>query len=191
MRVQARVNTRRLVQVTLLIALAGLTRWWLISREPDEGPEMLPTARSDYTLENFELLAMNDQGDPSFQVQSPYLEKVPEDGSVVLRTPVVHLYEEGQHRWRIDANSGWIRADGGEMELQGRVVLAQDEPRHLTIRTQNLRIYPDEDRAHTDHPVRIERPDAQMDGVGLDAWLDSERIELLSEVKGHYEPPNR
>jgi lipopolysaccharide export system protein LptC len=178
------------MQIGVLLVMAGLTRWLLlVVQDGDEDRQVLPDARSDYTLEEFNLLVMNRQGDPSFRIESPYLEKNPVDESVSLSQPLVYLFDGGQQSWRINAEEGWIQADGDEIELRGRVVLGREFPGQLTIRTQNLRIYPNEDRAYTDQAVKIDRPGAELNGVGLEAWLDSERIEILSKVKGHYEPP--
>jgi len=183
------VNQRLALRIGMLLVLAAATRWLLVSLADDDDAPRLPSARSDYTLEDFDLQVMNDAGQPSFRVISPFLEKSPDDGSVTVDTPVVFLYDRGAENWRIDSASGWIRADGEELERRGDVVLDRRQPEALTIRTPSLWIYPELEQARSQQAVRIERPGVTLEGVGMNAWLGSQRIELLSEVKGHYEPP--
>ena len=92
---QAKPQITSLADVTLvLLVMAGLTRWLLlVVQDGDEDRQVLPDARSDYTLEEFDLLVMNRQGDPSFRIESPYLEKSPVDESVSLIQPLVFLFD--------------------------------------------------------------------------------------------------
>lgn len=175
----------------LLALLAGGTRWWLMRlQDADRQAGGLPEARSEYTLDNFDLLVMDKQGLPSFQVRSPYLEKMPVDGSVVLQQPRMYLFENGNKTWRIDAQSSWIRHDGEEILLQGDVFMTKGKDQEqLNIRAQDLKLYPQQELVQSSESVKISRPGTVMVGVGLKARLDLEKFELLSEVKGRYEPP--
>jgi lipopolysaccharide export system protein LptC len=184
------VSSRQLLAIFLLALLAGGTRWWLMRlQEANRQAGGLPDAHLEYTLDNFDLLVMDKQGLPSFQIESPHLEKTPVDGSVVLQQPRMYLFENGSKTWRIDAQSGWIREDGEEVLLLGKVLMTKGQDREqLIIRAQDLKIYPQQDLAQSSEPVDISRPGTVMAGVGLKARLDLEKFELLSEVKVRYEP---
>ena len=92
-----RFANRRLLTILLLTVLAAGTRWWMM-RIQDTGQKAggLPDARSEYTLDNFDLLVMDKQGSPSFQMESPHLEKLPMDGSTRVQQPQMHLFEDGK-----------------------------------------------------------------------------------------------
>jgi lipopolysaccharide export system protein LptC len=186
------VSSRQLLVILVLMLLAGGTRWWLTRMENVDGRTGgLPEARSEYTLDNFELLVMDKQGLPSFQVESEHLEKLPADDSVVLQSPSMYLFADGEKTWRIDAQSGWIRQDGEELVLRGNVLMSKgEEKERFIIRARNLRLYPQQELAESDEPVSLSRPGTAMRGVGLKARLDVEKFELLSEVKGRYVPQN-
>lgn len=185
------MSSRQLLAIIMLALLAGSTRWWLMRlQDADRQAGGPPDTRSEYTLDSFDLLVMDRQGLPSFQIESPHLEKMPMDGSVVIKSPRMYLFENGNKTWRIDAESGWIRADGEEILLQGNVLMTKGQDRdQFTIRAQDLRIYPQQELAQSSEPVHISRPGTVMAGVGLKARLDLGKFELLSEVKGRYEPP--
>jgi lipopolysaccharide export system protein LptC len=187
----ARYTNQKLLAILLLTVLAAGTRWWLIRmQDADQKAGSLPDARSEYTLDNFDLLVMNKQGLPSFQIESPRLERVPNDGSAIVEKPLMHLFENGNRTWRIDAESGWVRQDGEEILLQGKVLMSKGKAQEqIVVHARDLTLYPQKELAQSSEPVQISRPGTVMAGVGLKARLDLEKFELLSEVKGRYEPP--
>ena len=59
----------------------------------------------------------------------------------------------------------------------------------LTTRDVQIRLA---DRyLETAAPVKAVMPGGELRAVGARVWLDQERLELLSEVRGFYEPPPR
>jgi len=186
------VSTRQALAIVLLILVATGSRWWLIqTREDDRRANALPAARSEYTLDNFDLLVMDKQGLPSFQIAAPHLEKQPSDGSVQVRKPLMHLFEQGVKTWRIEAQNGWVSADGEQVKLMGDVLMTKDmanQQEPLVIRARDLKIFPQKERVESSEAVQINRPGTQINGIGLRARLKPEKYELLSEVKVRYEP---
>jgi lipopolysaccharide export system protein LptC len=185
------VSSQRWLAILLLALLATGTRWWLMrTQEADRAIGGLPDARSEYTLDNFDLLVMDKQGLPSFQIESPRLERVPNDGSSIVEQPRMHLFENGNKTWRIDAQSGWIRQDGAEILLQGEVLMTKGQGQdQFIINARDLKIFPRKELALSSEAVKIQRPGTVMAGIGLKARLDLEKFELMSEVEGQYEPP--
>ena len=185
------MSSRQLSAILLLALLAGATRWWWMRlQDADRQSRGLPEAHSEYTLDNFDLLVMDQQGLPSFQVEARRLEKSPADGSVLLQQPTLYLFENGNKTWRIDARSAWISQDGEELLLKGNVLMRKGQNRNeILVRAQDLRIFPQQKLAQSSESVHISHAGTVMAGVGLKARLDLELFELLSEVKGRYEAP--
>ena len=61
----------------------------------------------------------------------------------------------------------------------------------VTVTTRDVLVHRADRYAETAAPVRAVTPDGEFRAVGARAWLDQERLELLSEVRGSYEPPKR
>ena len=75
-----------------------------------------------------------------------------------------------------------------DFSVRTRLGIKGEEQQRFIIRAQDLRIYPQEDRAESDRPVHVSQPGTVLSGVGLKVRLDLEKFELLSEVQGRYEP---
>ncbi len=183
------LSTRKRWAIVILLLAAGSSFWaarWLAGDR--RAPSPPPAARSDYSLQTFDLLVMNGQGLPSFRVEAPYLEKSPHDESMSITEPRMWLFEAGDPSWKARADSGWIRADGEEIVLTGAVQLEQMSGDSLRVQTNELTFYPETRLAGSQAPVQLHRDGMRMDGLGLDADLKTRRFELLSQVRAHYDP---
>ncbi|MDJ0654790.1 MAG: LPS export ABC transporter periplasmic protein LptC [Xanthomonadales bacterium] len=169
--------------------LAATVTFWLaqwLNRDRERQLE-LPQARSDYTLESFDLLVMNEQGWPSFQVQSPHLEKNPGDRSVNIESPDLLLFDLGNPRWRVTAETGWISEDGKEILFGGAVEVVEQMHPPVTVRTRDLTINPDTYIARSAAAVNVERPGMKLAGRGFSADLKRRRYEILNDVEATYD----
>ena len=55
------------------------------------------------------------------------------------------------------------------------------------MKTSQLYVFPDKQYAETDKPVTIEQPGSVINSVGLRAFMDTGKVELLSQARGTYE----
>ena len=80
------MRTRPIIALALLsvAVVAGLAVWELRPRPKPPAPA---SDRSDYTLENFELVTLDEEGLESFTVKAPHLERDPKGKTLTLRTP--------------------------------------------------------------------------------------------------------
>src|SRR5690606_28098388 len=83
-----RVSQPRWLPVTLL-ALAALTSGWLVYRlrQADTAPVLMGPPRSDYTLQDFSLVALDAQGHEAFSVRGPRLARHPHLGTLDISEP--------------------------------------------------------------------------------------------------------
>lgn len=182
---------QRLALLPLLLA-AALTGWlvWQL-REDDAPPQLIGPPRSDYYVDTFELIAFDDAGAESFSMCGPRLSRHPQLGTFEIEQPRLHMPGE-DGGWQGRAERGWISAEGDRLRLLDTVALqgpaaAGEEP--LRLATQELELRPKENLALSDSPVTITGPGSILRGRGLRADLDAQRVELLAEVTGRYEPP--
>ena len=189
------MTARGILSLAGLAALAGLSygllRWVESSlREPAPADSQAPVL----TVEQLRAVRLNLAGIREYVLIAPRLWQLPGQGGIRIEQPVLDWYQpDGQTReWRLQAEQGWIAADYQILRLEGAVVMdrtaASGKP-PVTIKTRDVQIYRANRYAETAAPVLAITPDGEFRAVGARAWLDQERLELLSEVRGSYAPP--
>ncbi|MDG4549166.1 MAG: LPS export ABC transporter periplasmic protein LptC [Candidatus Contendobacter sp.] len=191
------VTARGILSLTGLALLAGLShgllRWVESSlREPASAESQAPVL----TVEQSRAVRLNVAGVREYVVESPRLWQLPGPGGVRIEQPVLDWYQpDGQTReWRLQAEQGWIAADHQVARLDGKVVMRRDAESGkppVTIITRDVWLHRAERYAETAAPVRAIIPGGELSAIGARAWLDQQELELLSEVRGFYEPPQR
>src|SRR5690606_27859379 len=115
-----------LVFATLAVLAAGSSYIaWLLRDRPDAQVFAGPP-RSDYTLADFTLNALDSDGRRSFQVSGPRLVRRGEDGSIFVTTPDYLLIDGSGKAWRGRSDSAWVDRDGSLLQLQGVVEMRRD-----------------------------------------------------------------
>jgi lipopolysaccharide export system protein LptC len=181
-----------LVLVLLLLAGASSLLVWQLRPAPRPAPQ--EQARSDYTLENFELVTLDDDGKESFSVRAPHLERDPQGKSLTITKPQFSFPARSGGRWNATAGSAWVGPKGELVRLEQNVALVGppgERNVRTVMRTARLEIQPKQDKASSPALVTIERGDSILQGKGLRADLKTHRVELLADVKGRYAPRRR
>ena len=191
------VTGRGLFYLGGLALLAGLSYallWWVESslRAPEPSESQAPVL----TIDQFWAVRTNLAGVQKYVVEAPRLWQLPGQGGVRIEQPTLDWYQpDGQTReWRLQAEQGWSAADQQTLRLEGAVImirLADSGQSPMTITTRNVIISPAQHYAETAAPLRVVTPDGELNAIGARAWLDQQRLELLSEVRGFYAPPKR
>ena len=123
------------------------------------------------------------------------------DNSTELDKPFVRLFQNGESRWNLLADTGVISpesmANSKEMrtiELSGNVeVYSLDDFGNRTVMTtQKLMLNPQLETLMTDQLVQVVTSSIRQSAVGMDADLKSDEIVFHRDVRGIYEypPPN-
>ena len=118
------------------------------------------------------------------------------DDSTELEKPFIRLFQEGESRWNIVANSGRILADLNEDNLENRMieltgdveVFSLDEFGNRTIMsTDFLEIDPQNETLQTNRPVTLVTSSLQQSSIGMFADLKINEIVFHRNIRGHYE----
>lgn len=118
------------------------------------------------------------------------------DDSTEFEKPFIRLYQDGDSRWNIVANSGRIpatetTADGAleKIELRGDVqVYSLDEfGNRVLMSTEFLTLNPESEILETDQPVSVVTSALQLSSIGMIAKLRTDEITFLREIRGRYE----
>ena len=118
------------------------------------------------------------------------LQRDPADKTMELATPVFLVPDRENRYWRINAKHGVVPADGSQLQLRGDVLATSpaDAPPATRIQTEQLNLFPGENRATSSVAVAITRPGLTMNGHGMQADFDRQQISLLSQVRTRYVP---
>ena len=118
------------------------------------------------------------------------------DLSTEFEKPFIRLYQDGDSRWSIAANSGRIpavetTADGAleKIELLGDVqVYSLDDFGNRTLMsTEFLTLNAQAEILETDQPVSVVTSALQLSSIGMIAKLRTDEITFLREIRGRYE----
>lgn len=179
--------------LTLLLLLAAIATGWSIWRQHAARPTaQAPSSRPNYVLHDFELVALDKQGEESFTLRAPQLAQDATDRTLSLQTPLFLLPDQDGEHWQVRAHTGWVAADNSQMRLRGQVVATSPlTTTPTTIRTEQLNVFPDTHKATSPVLVAVRQPGLTMHGTGMRADLAAKRVELLSKVGMTYDSPRR
>lgn len=92
--------------------------------------------------------------------------------------------------WHLTAEEGRIDQNGQLVTLFNNVRVYQESSAEglLELLTSELRIKASQQYAETDKAVKMRAQQGHLDTLGMKAYLGEDRIELLSQVRGTYEP---
>lgn len=191
------MNWRGVLTLVLLVA-AAISGWSVWTHRPSRATTGTADVRSDYLLHDFELVVLDKQGQEAFTLRAPQLERHPGDKTMSLATPVFTIPPAANSHsgaWEVRSKTGWVSAEGDELRLRGDVVATNAGPdgagpngAPVKLATQELNVFPDTKRATSAADVTITQPGSILRGHGMNALLDSKRIQLKSNVKGRYVP---
>lgn len=181
--------------VAVLVALVLGTEYlvWL-NRDRTNEQTFAGPPRSDYTLSDFTLNALNAEGKRTFQVAGPFLSRRGEDGSIFVTTPDYLLVDGGGNPWQGKSDSAWVNKDGTLMKLLGHVEMhrqAVGKTQPVDLVTTDLTTWPKDKKMETAAPATITQPGSILRGIGLRGDLNDKTLELLSDVHSTIEPKNR
>lgn len=172
--------------------LAALAWWGLAERDPGKAtaPATVDEPRATYYARDFEVLVTDEAGRPEYRVSAPRGAYFEERDLWRFTEPRWWVYREQGPPWRGRAERGRSWQNGERASLDGDVRLRRPDPEGDTLlRTEHLELEPARRYAETDRLVTITGPNYELRGVGGRAWLEEERMELLSQVRGRHDAP--
>ncbi|GAA0713597.1 LPS export ABC transporter periplasmic protein LptC [Dokdonella soli] len=180
-----------LIVVVLAVLAAGSQfLLWLTRERPNEQTFAGPP-RSDYTLTDFTLDALDAAGQRTFQVSGPRLDRRGDDGSVFVTTPDYMLIDGGGHPWKGKSDAAWVNKDGTLMKLQGHVEMHREpgsDGKQVDVVTSDLTTWPKDKKMETAAPATITQPGSILRGIGMRGDLNDKALELLSDVHSTLQP---
>ena len=182
------------LSVALLLTLAAGTYYLAQTSLRDAGPAVAraPSHEPDYFVEDAVFTRINVHGDPVFRVSAERLLHYPDDESSAYEKPVFVSLDPQRPKLSLRADHGRSSADGEETLLTGNVVMVRSESATepaMTIRTERVTIFSQTEIARTDAPVRIERGDSVLTGVGMEFNNAARSLRVDARVQLTWPPP--
>lgn len=163
----------------------GLAAVW-----QDRGPPAKPKAKDseagpEVDAEAWQVhLRQRGGDDRAWALKADHAAHYPGPGITRLRAVHLLLKRGDQQPVTADARRGRVTDDRGRITLIEDVILVDPEGYRLT--TQRLHYYPEQDRATTDAPVRIQADFGTARAVGATAWTRQRRIRLHNDPKTRF-----
>nr|WP_246480552.1 LPS export ABC transporter periplasmic protein LptC [Motiliproteus sediminis] len=178
--------TRRL---TSLVLVGTVTGYWGFSGNTDLVPEdaSADADRVDSYLGGAEIRQFGADGALSRTLTANHIEHRTAGDHYFFIKPTMQIFRPGKTPLQIRAQEAESNADQTQVELRRSVRVEELATVPLQLHTERLMVIPGNNFAWTPEPVAYYRGDSTTLAVGMNAYLDQNRIELLNDVRGHYE----
>tara|TARA_B100000989_G_scaffold298988_1_gene291699 strand:+ start:8200 stop:8796 length:597 start_codon:yes stop_codon:yes gene_type:complete len=185
-------KSKYLISFGLLLLLI-YTIWLLKQTSMNQfAPKAEDTSHPDAFAEQVVATHIDKQGKLHSQLISPRIVHYPDHDSSVASNPHVILYndKDGKNPWHVTALNGKT-IDGDTQIILWDNVKIHEPPGNnnddMTMTTSYLEVYPDKDFAKTDKPVTFSETGVVVKSVGMKAYINEKRVELLSRAQGVYD----
>ena len=170
----------------MLLALAAFSAWLLDFLNPEQPPERGDRTRvPDFYMEQFSTLTYDVDGQPYRHVRGEHMAHFADTGTSEFVQPRITIHTPAGPPWQVRSERGWASSNEDVLLLLGEVNIWRENDlgrRLMEIDTRDLRVLPDTGYGETDQPVTIRRGSMTSRGVGMRAYLEDDRLELVSQV---------
>jgi lipopolysaccharide export system protein LptC len=145
----------------------------------------------DYFADNIELVKYTKEGALYYEMKGARITHNDTSDTAFVTQPTMTLYSAKNVKWHIKANDGKLYNHQQAVDLTNDVVIskfekAKDTPA-LLLTTNSVTLHPDSNTFTTGDAVEIQTDSTHTTATGMKANLDSNHIELLNNVRSHYD----
>lgn len=188
---------RRPGLIIALLAIAGVTLVWLSwDRDPSDqqqGLAQTDAAGADYWIDSPRVNVYNPEGIATYRLDANRLSHEQVGGRHLIDAPNMQLFSDTAQRWQVTARQATVDASGNRIDFQGDVRMTRESsgpvsnsPRatpDLQVSSETMAVFTEQGRLETDAPVVINTPSSETHSVGMRAFTETERLQLLSNVR--------
>jgi len=145
----------------------------------------------DFFVINAHRVQFNADGRLHSELTSPKVEHLLKTEISLLEQPDLLLYQDNSPPWRVQSELAEVSPDGKRVDLKENVRISHrdEKNRDTRLTSTHITLFPEDNFATTDAPVRIDTIQGVTSGIGMQAWLKERRLNLLSTARGQYEAP--
>ena len=185
------MNGRNILSFTLLLIGAAGT-WYLAQSLTDNDTPLHETQmlQNGFYLKSARIFGTAVTGQLLYEIEAEYAEQMGR-GQVEFQNVEINYTTEASVPWTLNADMALIGDDQEIIELSGHVVAVSNEgfSGNVTeIRTSYLELEPEIFRARTDQRVQIRIGARSITATGMLAMLQTNQLQLNSNVSGKFVP---
>ncbi len=175
-----------------LLALLAFV-YWLDKQVRMEAVATINTQRHDPDgiMDDFSATKMDLQGMPSTLLSAKQMRHYPDHDTTELDLPDLTMLGSEHPPVHVSAKRGNVSSHGDEVIFRDNVVVTRDASAKqsvMTLRTEYLRVLPNEDWANTDKPVVLSDAYDTIHAIGLEMNNKTQILKLLSNVRSVHLP---
>jgi lipopolysaccharide export system protein LptC len=174
-----------------LVALALLS-WWLTQYSIEPNKLTAKGTHPDYFSKGYTKWEMDETGNLKSKLVAEEMTHYAGYWATHTKKPVIRFVNEKTPPWIVEAKTGILSKDGKQLKLKGKVTVNRaksEAARQLIINTSNVMISPETSYAETKAWTELISPPNITTGTGMKlTFKEPIHLELLSKVKGSYEP---
>jgi len=173
------------------LGLVVLLFWWWQQVE-QQATESEANWIPDYYLTHATISQYNEQGALSSSISAKRFTHIQELGSTDMLQPRFNIYLDSSNTaWFGKADEGLILDSGAQINLTGNALVTNgpDIDRPLSLNSQSLRLFPQQNYAESDEQVTLVAKYSHLTGTGMQLTLDTQRLLFLHQVKGTHSVP--
>ena len=182
---------RNFLLLGVIAALFLAVGYWNISPERflDQPAAQVDDGAIDYYATNAYSVQFLPDGKLQYEMTSDKVEHLKASEVTLLTNPDLNMFRGTEFPWHVQSERGEVNPDGTEVELidSVRITRFDEKNRKTLITTTRMTVFPKQQYAQTEQPVRIDGAGGVSTGTGMKAYLKESRIHLLSNVRGQYE----
>lgn len=186
----------RLTALMMAGIFFALGSFWLLqvmNRGDDELRAEALKNEPDYIVEKFSVVRMTPEGQPKYIISGEKLTHRPIDDSSEVERPLVQNMAPGTPPMTIKSLRARIDQGANKVDLRGAVDINRAAPpggKPMTLKTEALTIFPDEDRMLTDQPVAMTLGSSSVRGTGMRADNAAQTVHVAGRGQLIYPPRN-
>lgn len=174
--------------VVLLLVVLGV---WLQQQENRDAMQLQDDSAPvmDYSLSDFEITAMDENGRPRHRLQGTSMMHFVETDYAELVQPHLEIYRDEGGPMLLDAELALVYRGGESVLLQGDVKILrrnQDNQPDMQVQTRDVWFYADREIAETSEVVTIRDGIGITTARGMKVDTRAGTVHLLAAVRGEY-----
>lgn len=142
--------------------------------------------KPDFFMEDFTQRNTNQQGIFNQTISGDKIDIFDQKGYSLLRSPFITVIKKDGLEFKLQAANGQM-FNRDKIFLSGGVAAVNSVLKSVeTLKTETLWVYPNINFAETDKPVSIKRNLSTSKGTGAKFYIDTNKLELLSDATTIY-----
>jgi lipopolysaccharide export system protein LptC len=174
-----------LVAIVLLLTLAGASYWYSIKSSRGLLPNRSDPQAPDFIADSIALTQFDKEGRAERRFFADEITHYP-DTRIEVRAPRMVSLRPDQPQLAVRAERALVEDDGQKVILSGKVRVTrephQDTPA-MSLATEQLTAYPDEDRYVSDVPVQLKRGASEATARGMEYDNATRQLKMAGEVR--------